>query len=114
MFCGDRFDRVKRRVISSMKKRNMVRIFETMRSRNIRDFSRRCIAGDRWGRAALVILERVGASGPFDALARESGFSKGGLLHQFRTKNGVLEASAEYQSQHFQRVAPVFSDACVQ
>lgn len=56
--------------------------------------------------AALVILERDGASGlTFDALARESGISKGGLLHQFHTKNGVLEALVEYQSQHFQRVA---------
>ena len=56
--------------------------------------------------AALVILERDGVSGlTFDALARESGVSKGGLLHQFRTKNGVLEALAEYQSQHFERVA---------
>lgn len=56
--------------------------------------------------AALVILERDGVSGlTFDALARESGISKGGLLHQFRTKNAVLEALAEYQSQYFQRVA---------
>lgn len=56
--------------------------------------------------AALVILERDGVSGlTFDALARESGVSKGGLLHQFRTKHGVLEALAEYQSQHFQQVA---------
>lgn len=56
--------------------------------------------------AALAILERDGVSGlTFDALVRESGISKGGLLHQFRTKNGVLEALAEYQSQHFQRVA---------
>ncbi|RDV00307.1 TetR/AcrR family transcriptional regulator [Trinickia dinghuensis] len=56
--------------------------------------------------AALVILERDGVSGlTFDALARESGVSKGGLLHQFRTKNGVLDALAEYQSQHFERVA---------
>ena len=56
--------------------------------------------------AALVILERDGVSGlTFDALARESGVSKGGLLHQFKTKNGVLEALAEYQSQHFEHVA---------
>lgn len=55
--------------------------------------------------AALVILERDGVSGlTFDALARESGISKGGLLHQFRTKNGVLEALADYHSQHFHRV----------
>ncbi len=59
--------------------------------------------------AALVILERDGVSGlTFDALARESGISKGGLLHQFRTKNGVLEALADYHSQHFQRVAQRF------
>lgn len=56
--------------------------------------------------AALVILERDGVSGlTFDALARESGVSKGGLLHQFQTKNGVLEALAEYQTRHFEQVA---------
>lgn len=56
--------------------------------------------------AALVILERDGVSGlTFDALSRESGISKGGVLHQFRTKHGVLEALADYQRQHFQRVA---------
>lgn len=56
--------------------------------------------------AALIILERDGVSGlTFDALARESGVSKGGLLHQFQTKNGVLEALAEYQTRHFEQVA---------
>jgi AcrR family transcriptional regulator len=56
--------------------------------------------------AALVILARDGVTGlTFDALARESGVSKGGLLHQFQTKHGVLEALAKHQSEHFAQVA---------
>ncbi|WP_143811241.1 TetR/AcrR family transcriptional regulator, partial [Paraburkholderia piptadeniae] len=40
--------------------------------------------------AALTILTHEGVGGlTFDSLSRESGISKGGLLHQFRTKNGV-------------------------
>ncbi|WP_027212623.1 TetR/AcrR family transcriptional regulator [Burkholderia sp. WSM2232] len=56
--------------------------------------------------AALAILARDGVGGlTFDALARESGISKGGLLHQFHTKNGILEALAEYHRHHFEQVA---------
>ncbi|RKU01045.1 TetR family transcriptional regulator [Burkholderia sp. Nafp2/4-1b] len=54
--------------------------------------------------AALSILTRDGVGGlTFDALARESGISKGGLLHQFRTKQGVLEALLEFQQQQFEQ-----------
>ncbi|WP_321792397.1 TetR/AcrR family transcriptional regulator [Burkholderia pyrrocinia] len=54
--------------------------------------------------AALSILTRDGVGGlTFDALARESGISKGGLLHQFRTKQGVLQALLEFQQQQFEQ-----------
>src|SRR5215470_2812685 len=54
--------------------------------------------------AALAILEREGVGGlTFDSLSRESGVSKGGLLHQFRTKHGVLTALLEYQRQQFEQ-----------
>lgn len=50
--------------------------------------------------AALAILTRDGVGGlTFDALSRESGISKGGLLHQFRTRHGVLCALLDYQQQ---------------
>ncbi|WP_175817911.1 TetR/AcrR family transcriptional regulator [Burkholderia diffusa] len=54
--------------------------------------------------AALGILTRDGVGGlTFDALSRESGISKGGLLHQFRTKQGVLQALLEFQQQQFEQ-----------
>ncbi|KER72406.1 TetR/AcrR family transcriptional regulator [Burkholderia cepacia] len=54
--------------------------------------------------AALSILTRDGVGGlTFDALSRESGISKGGLLHQFRTKQGVLQALLEFQQQQFEQ-----------
>ena len=56
--------------------------------------------------AALAILTREGAGGlTFDSLSRESGISKGGLLHQFRTKHGVLRALLEYQREQFEKIA---------
>jgi AcrR family transcriptional regulator len=48
--------------------------------------------------AALAIIARDGAGRlTIDAIARESGISKGGILHQFRTKEAVLKALLEYQ-----------------
>jgi AcrR family transcriptional regulator len=56
--------------------------------------------------AALTILTREGVGGlTFDSLSRESGISKGGLLHQFRTKQGVLCALLEHQKQQFEQIA---------
>jgi AcrR family transcriptional regulator len=56
--------------------------------------------------AALAILTREGIGGlTFDSLSRESGISKGGLLHQFRTRHGVLCALLEYQQQQFEQIA---------
>jgi AcrR family transcriptional regulator len=52
--------------------------------------------------AALVIIARDGPGKlTFDAIARESGLSKGGVMHQFRTKEGVLKALLERQIAHF-------------
>lgn len=56
--------------------------------------------------AALAILSRDGVGGlTFDALARESGISKGGLLHQFRNKLGVLRALLDRQREQFEQIA---------
>lgn len=55
--------------------------------------------------AALVILARDGVGGlTFDSLARESGISKGGLLHQFRTRLGVLQALLDFQREQFEAI----------
>jgi len=53
--------------------------------------------------AALAI---IAVEGPgrltLDAIARESGISKGGLMHQFRTKEAVLRALIERQAEYFE------------
>lgn len=54
--------------------------------------------------AALAIIARDGASRlTLDAIAREAGLSKGGLMHQFPTKRAVVEALLEHQSQYFEK-----------
>jgi AcrR family transcriptional regulator len=58
--------------------------------------------------AALTIITRDGPSRlTIDAIARESGISKGGVLHQFRTKEAVLKALLEYQ---IEKGEAVFND----
>jgi AcrR family transcriptional regulator len=53
--------------------------------------------------AALVIIARDGPGRlTLDAIAQESGISKGGLTHQFRTKEAVLKALLEHQIEYFQ------------
>jgi len=53
--------------------------------------------------AALAIIARDGPGRlTLDAIARESGLSKGGVMHQFRTKEGVLKALLERQMAHFE------------
>lgn len=48
--------------------------------------------------AALAIVTRDGAGRlTIDAIARESGVSKGGVLHHFRTKEAVLKALLAHQ-----------------
>jgi AcrR family transcriptional regulator len=52
--------------------------------------------------AALTVIARDGPGRlTLDAIARESGLSKGGLMHQFRTKEAVLRALLEQQLAHF-------------
>ena len=52
--------------------------------------------------AALAIIARDGPGRlTLDAIARESGISKGGLMHQFRTKESVLKALLEHQIAYF-------------
>ncbi|WP_156034180.1 TetR family transcriptional regulator [Bosea sp. 117] len=53
--------------------------------------------------AALAIISRNGPGAlTLDAIARECGISKGGLMHQFRTKREVLKALLEHQCEHFE------------
>lgn len=52
--------------------------------------------------AALAIIARDGPGRlTLDAIARESGIGKGGLMHQFRTKEAVLKALLEHQIDYF-------------
>lgn len=52
--------------------------------------------------AALTIISRDGPGRlTLDAIARESGLSKGGLMHQFRTKEAVLKALLDHQITYF-------------
>lgn len=49
--------------------------------------------------AALTIIARDGAAKlTLEGIARESGVSKGGVMHQFRTKEAVLTALLERQT----------------
>jgi AcrR family transcriptional regulator len=62
---------------------------------------------ERSRNAALEAATRIIArDGPgrltLDAIARESGLSKGGVMHQFRTKEAVLKALLERQMEHFE------------
>jgi AcrR family transcriptional regulator len=50
---------------------------------------------------AIIALEGPGRL-TLDAIARESGISKGGLMHQFRTKEAVLKALVERQIEYFE------------
>lgn len=52
--------------------------------------------------AALTIIARDGPNRlTLDAIARESGMSKGGLTHQFPTKEAVLKALLEHQIAYY-------------
>jgi AcrR family transcriptional regulator len=52
--------------------------------------------------AALTVIARDGpARLTLDAIAREAGISKGGLLHQFPTKHAVLKALLDRQRAYF-------------
>jgi AcrR family transcriptional regulator len=59
--------------------------------------------------AALVIIARDGPGRlTLDAIARESGLSKGGVMHQFRTKEGVLKALMERQMAYFKEFSTAY------
>lgn len=59
--------------------------------------------------AALAIIARDGAGRlTLDAIAKESGVSKGGLLHQFPNKRAVLAALLEYQADYYGRFSRDF------
>ncbi|MFG1261727.1 TetR/AcrR family transcriptional regulator [Xanthobacter aminoxidans] len=59
--------------------------------------------------AALAIIARDGAGRlTLDAIAKESGVSKGGLLHQFPNKRAVLAALLEYQADYYTQFAEAF------
>lgn len=58
--------------------------------------------------AALAIIARDGPGKlTFDAIARESGISKGGVMHQFPAKIDVLKALLEHQIRYFDHVPAV-------
>ena len=53
--------------------------------------------------AALAIIARDGPGRlTLDAISRESGISKGGLMHQFPTKTAVLKALLDHQVAYFE------------
>jgi AcrR family transcriptional regulator len=55
--------------------------------------------------AALAIIARDGPGRlTMDAIARESGISKGGVTHQFRTKEAVLKALLDHQIEYFGKI----------
>lgn len=52
--------------------------------------------------AALAIIARDGAARlTIDAIAKESGISKGGVMHQFPTKDAVLKALLDHRIEFF-------------
>lgn len=62
--------------------------------------------------AALTVIARDGAHRlTLDAIARESGVSKGGLMHQFRNKEAVLKALLDAQTKHFREFSRRYADA---
>ncbi|QPF88021.1 TetR/AcrR family transcriptional regulator [Bradyrhizobium genosp. L] len=61
--------------------------------------------------AAITIISRDGPGRlTLDAIARESGLSKGGLMHQFRTKEAVLKALLQQQMAHFDEFAARYKE----
>ena len=52
--------------------------------------------------AALTIIARDGPGQlTFDAIARESGISKGGVMHQFPSKGALVKGLLEHQIEYF-------------
>lgn len=62
--------------------------------------------------AALRIIARDGPGRlTLDAIARESGISKGGLTHQFPTKKAVLRALLDHQIEFFRTFTQAYETA---
>jgi AcrR family transcriptional regulator len=60
--------------------------------------------------AALIIMAREGpARLTLAAIARESGLSKGGVTYHFPSKNAVLRALLDHQSDHFEMYSRRYS-----
>ncbi len=63
-------------------------------------------------KAALTIIARDGAGHlTLDAISKESGISKGGLLHQFPNKRAVLAALLDHQAGFFAAFSQNFMEA---
>jgi AcrR family transcriptional regulator len=61
--------------------------------------------------AAITIIVRDGPNRlTLDAIARESGVSKGGLMHQFHSKEAVLKALLDRQNEHFGKFSVDFRE----
>lgn len=59
---------------------------------------------ERLIRASFSILQTQGAGGlTLDAVAREAGISKGGLLHHFASKEALIEAVLQHLFEDFTR-----------
>jgi AcrR family transcriptional regulator len=59
--------------------------------------------------AALTIIARDGPGRlTLDAIAKEAGISKGGLMHQFPSKLAVMKALLERQVEHFEGFARAY------
>ena len=59
--------------------------------------------------AALSIIARDGPGRlTLDAIAKEAGISKGGLMHQFPNKLAVMKALLERQVEHFEGLAHAY------
>jgi len=59
--------------------------------------------------SALTIIARDGPHRlTLDAIAKESGISKGGVMHQFPTKQAVIRALLDHQTQHFEGIYESF------
>lgn len=62
--------------------------------------------------AALTIIARDGPGRlTLDAIAKEAGISKGGLMHQFPSKHAVLKALLERQLEHSSKFHDRYVDA---
>ncbi|MGO1077390.1 TetR/AcrR family transcriptional regulator [Inquilinus sp. CA228] len=59
--------------------------------------------------AALAIIARDGPGRlTLDAIARESGISKGGVMHHFRTKEAVVTALLEHLTERFRKFTQAY------